>query len=296
MKKIIHENENNIKEEIMVINQSSSYYPELLKNIDKPPKELYCIGNMELLAKKMVAIVGSRKVSTYGRWVSETLARHFSQHDVAVVSGMAEGVDTYAHTSALKGKGGTIAVLGTGIDRCYPTDNRWLKNKIKEKGLVISEFPPGYPTRRYNFPMRNRIIAGMCPWLFVAEAGLDSGSLITANYSLDYGREVYAVPGNINSQYNLGSNKLLGEGAMPVYTISDAVRIVTHEEMKKDEIEDLGSDERKVYDFLDDGTEKTIDEISKGLNVPIGEVNALVTILEIKGYVYNSLGKVFVAK
>lgn len=296
MKKMMHENPNSMDKEIIVIEQNSTHYPELLKNIDKPPKQLYCIGNIDLLSKKLVAIVGSRKVSTYGRWVSETLARHFSEHNVVVVSGLADGVDTFAHIGALEGGGNTIAVLGTGIDKCYPMDNRWLKNKIKDKGLVISEFPPGHPTKRYNFPMRNRIIAGLCPWLFVAEAGLDSGSLITANYSLDYGRDVFAVPGNINSQYNLGSNKLLGEGAMPVYSISDAIRIVTHEEIKRKEILDLGSDERKVYDFLDDGAEKNIDEISKGINLPINQVNALVTILEIKGYVYNSLGKVFVAK
>ena len=296
MEKIIHENENNKKETIIIIDQNSKYYPKQLRDIHRPPKQLYCIGNIDLLTKKLVAVVGSRKVSTYGRWVAETLSRHLSVHDAVVVSGLAEGVDTYAHVGALEGGGNTIAVLGTGIDKCYPMDNRWLKNKIKKEGLVVSEFPPGYPTQRYNFPMRNRIIAGLCQWLFVAEAGLDSGSLITANFSNDYGREVYAVPGNINSQYNLGSNKLLCEGAMPVYSISDAVQIVTKKEIEKTEISDLGSDERRIYNFLYNGSEKSIDEISRALDVPIGQVNALVTILEIKGYVYNSLGKVFVAK
>ena len=284
------------KREHVVIEKGSELYPEELTQIKNPPDRLYCIGNLKLLKKRKAAVIGSRKVSTYGRWVAESLGRVLGENDVAVVSGLAKGADTFGHIGALSVGGNTIAVLGTAIDRVYPAENRALQAEIERKGLVISEYPPGYPTQKWNFPFRNRIIAALSENVYLAEAGLGSGSLITVELANEYNKNVYVVPGNINSQYNIGSNKLFNDGASAIVNIEDAVTYMSIKPKSKELLySNLGSDEIKIMKVLENGAEMTIDEIAKATHIPPGQVNALVTILEIKGCLYNSMGKVFVA-
>ena len=284
-------------EKIITIGKEDSLYPELLRKIKNPPEKLFCVGNTGLLEKRKLAVIGSRKVSNYGRWVTENMARRASENNIVIVSGMARGADTYAHIGALMGGGNTIAVLGTAIDECYPAENRDIKRRIEEKGLVISEYPPGSKTHKWNFVKRNRIVAGLSEKVIVTEAGLNSGALITAEMAAEYGRDVMAVPGNINNQYNIGSNRLLAEGAMPVINIEDPVYLMgITPDIQKSVLEGLGGDEKRIMKLLMTGEEMTVDNIAGTLGLTTGQVNAIVTILEIKGCVHNSLGKVFVAK
>ena len=285
-----------IKSEIKIIYPDDEYYPENLKKTIAPPKQLYCKGNLELLKKRRVAVIGSRKVSGYGRWVAQNIGKRLSENDVVVVSGLAKGADAFAHIGALEAGGNTIAVLGCGLDHCYPTDNRALQKQIERDGLVISEYPPHYCVRSYNFPARNRIIAGLSEIVIVAEAGLNSGSFITVEEAEKIGRDVLVVTGNINSQYCVGSNKLICDGLIPVASLDfplEYLGINTAYKLKN--LKSLGSDEILIMKAIIDGREVTIEELARLVGLPPSEVNALVTILELKGYLYNSLGKVFVA-
>jgi DNA processing protein len=199
---------------------SSSDYPEYLKEIFDPPTVLYYFGDVKP-DDVCMGIVGSRKSSEYGKNTAKSFASKLSQNGFAVVSGMARGIDTKAHEGALESEGKTYAIIGSGLDIVYPPENKKLMQKIIDNGAVISEFPPGTKPNPYNFPIRNRIISGMSLGVIVVEAGLRSGSLITANLALEQGRDVFAVPGNINRIINKGSNKLIKEGAKLVENIDD---------------------------------------------------------------------------
>jgi len=196
-------------------------YPPLLKNIHDPPVVLYCQGELLQEDMKSIALVGARKATMYGKNVARKLACDLAHSGITVVSGMARGIDSWAHRGALDGGGRTIAVLGCGIDQSYPPENRNLKKDIIENGAVISEYPPGTPPLKHHFPARNRIIAGMTLGTVVAEAGLRSGSLITAEFAMEAGREVFAVPGSILSDENRGGHSLLKDGAGLVESVSD---------------------------------------------------------------------------
>ena len=189
-------------------------YPVLLSEIADPPFLLYAMGNLERLKLPAVAVVGSRNASRYGRDVASRLARDLSSAGVAVVSGFARGVDTAAHEAAREGPGGTIAVLGCGLDVNYPRENSTLKEAIAGKDLLLSEFPPGTEPRPQNFPVRNRIIAGLVSGVVVVEASRRSGSLITARLAADFGRDVFAVPGSVFSETSAGAHELLRDGAI----------------------------------------------------------------------------------
>jgi DNA processing protein len=197
-------------------------YPQKLKQIFDPPAVLYVRGRIE---KEMVcvAVVGSRKATSYGLNVARELSRQLSEIGLTVVSGMARGIDSCAHKGSKDFKGGTIAVLGCGPDIAYPSENRYLMEQIVQKGAVISEYPPGTRPMPQNFPARNRIISGISEGVVIVEAGVNSGSLITANFALDQGREVFAVPGNIDSINSVGTNKLISEGAKLIASVHDIV-------------------------------------------------------------------------
>lgn len=196
-------------------------YPEQLRRIYDPPVLLFALGRVELLQTVMVAIVGSRQASAYGAAVAERLARDLALEGVTVVSGMARGIDTAAHRGAFAAGGGTVAVFGCGPDIIYPAENRKLAERIATQGLIVSEFPPGTPAHPQNFPIRNRIVSGLCEGVVVVEGQQYSGSLITARLALDQNREVFAVPGNITSRYSFGPNLLLKQGAQLVQSASD---------------------------------------------------------------------------
>ncbi len=189
-------------------------YPEPLRQIPDPPFLLHALGRLERLKLPAVAIVGSRDASRYGRDVAWRLARELSGAGVTIVSGFARGVDAAAHEAALEGPGGTIAVLGCGLDVHYPSEHRRLKERLASDNLLVSEYPPGTEPRPQNFPVRNRIIAGLCAGVVVVEASRRSGSLITARLANDFGRDVFAVPGSVFSDTSAGAHELLRDGAI----------------------------------------------------------------------------------
>lgn len=196
-----------------VVTLADDAYPKLLLEIADPPVLLYAAGQLELLARPALAVVGSRNASAQGERNAEAFARALSDSGFAVVSGLALGIDTAAHRGGLAGKGSTIAVLGTGIDTPYPQRNAGLAAQIAADGLLLSEFPLGTPPMAYNFPRRNRLISGLAQGCLVVEAALASGSLITARAAAEQGREVFAIPGSIHSPLSKGCHALIKSGA-----------------------------------------------------------------------------------
>lgn len=281
---------------IIVLEKEDIRYPDLLRQIPEPPKQLYCIGNLELLKMPAAALVGSRKCSEYGKQVAMNLGKTLAQAGAAVVSGMAKGIDSFAQLGTLKAGGKTIAVLGCGVDICYPAENRKLYDQIVSEGLIVSEYPPGTAPMPYMFPQRNRIIAGLSRVVTVVEAGRDSGALITAGLAEDFGREVYAVPGNITSMWSLGTNKLIADGAMPVVVLDDVVRAMglTAKSVSSD-MAGLSELERQVVALVEQNGEVTLEFLCSRLRKNPVDMNGIVMILEIKGVLATNFGKIFVA-
>lgn len=286
-----------IKKRIQRMTSGQPVYPALLKEIRDYPKELYYIGDPKLLEEKCVSIVGSRKSNQYGRSTAYSFGKALGQRGITVVSGMAVGIDTCAHEGALQEKGNTAAVLACGLDLCYPPRNRELKGKIESAGIVLSEYPPGTAAQRYYFPQRNRIISGLSPLTVVVQAGNRSGALITAELAADQGRDVGAVPGNIDSEYNLGSNKLLREGAFALTGVQDLLEASGVSVLSEPEAERMLSDEEKqLYFLLCSHGEMSLDQLAFYLKKPVNEVGSLAIVMEMKGIVFSAMGKVFIAK
>lgn len=206
-----------------VLSFESPLYPSLLKEISDPPPVLYFFGNQNFLRDPCLAIVGSRASSSYGRRVAKNFAADCARHHLAIVSGLALGIDASAHEGALSVHGKTIAVLGCGLDVIYPPQNIQLTQKIRQQGLVITEYPMRTKPDAFRFPARNRIIAGMSCGVVVVEAAKKSGSLITAQMALDFGREVFAVPGQVDSPKSVGTHWLLQQGAKLVQRSDDII-------------------------------------------------------------------------
>lgn len=280
------------------ITPDDEIYPEQLRQLKDRPEALYCLGNLNIFKKRMVGVVGSRRTSPYGRWVAKNIAEKLARADVTVVSGMAKGIDTAAHIGALnsEGSGRTIAVLGTGIDKCYPAENWRLKDKIAHEGLVISEYEPGIDGARWRFPKRNRIISALCEMIVVCEAGLESGALNTAEQAQEMNKKVAAVPGNINSAYCLGSNKLIQDNAMTIAVIDDVLQYIGVNGVIDLKNVQLSHEEKEILKRIEGRGEVPIEKICQELGKKPSEVNGIITVLEMKGIVYTSLGKVFVAK
>ena len=286
-----------IKKRIQRMTSGQPVYPALLKEIRDYPKELYYIGDPKLLEEKCVSIVGSRKTNQYGRSTAYSFGKALGQRGITVVSGMAVGIDTCAHEGALQEKGNTAAVLACGLDLCYPPRNRELKGKIESAGIVLSEYPPGTAAQRYYFPQRNRIISGLSPLTVVVQAGNRSGALITAELAADQGRDVGAVPGNIDSEYNLGSNKLLREGAFALTGVQDLLEASGVSVLSEPEAERMLSDEEKqLYFLLCSHGEMSLDQLAFYLKKPVPEAGTLAIVMEMKGIVFSAMGKVFIAK
>lgn len=209
--------------QIKEINFSSDKYPKQLREIYNPPKRIYAIGNIEILNKVGIAIVGSRKATEYGKKVAFRLSKDLSERDIVIISGLAKGIDSHAHIGSLNVQNGkTIAVLGSGIKVIYPKENIELARQIVRKGgCIISEYPPDDTPNKSNFPERNRIISGLSKGVVIVEASEKSGALITADFALEQGREVFAVPGNIYSTTSVGTNKLIQQGAKLVMAVED---------------------------------------------------------------------------
>ena len=202
-----------LKNDIKIINISDDNYPAKLKNIYAPPITIFAKGDISLLNSKSIAIVGSREPSKYGIYVAEKFSKELSKEGVTIVSGLARGIDTFAHVGALSSFGKTIAVLGSGIDVVYPKENAKYYREISEKGLIISEYIVGTAPESKNFPQRNRIISGLSDGVLVVEARKNSGTMITTDFALEQGKELYVIPGNITSNLSVGTNNLIKEGA-----------------------------------------------------------------------------------
>lgn len=271
-------------------------YPSLLKEIPDPPKILYYKGSPELLKKEAVAIVGTRRPTEYGKDVALRLGRMLAESDVVTVSGMAQGIDSCVHKGTLMEEGSTIAVLGNGLDICYPKANHGLMKEIADKGLILTEYPMGMRGTRYTFPLRNRIISGLSKACVIVEAGLSSGSLITAERAIEQGREVYAVPGNINSMYSIGTNKLIQDGArilaVPEDLLSD---LGIANSLKERPGNNLSEFEKRVLKSIFEKSETTVYDLASELGVTTGEMNLTVTLLEMGGFIRTAMGKIYVA-
>lgn len=286
---------------MMTINDES--YPTRLKEIYDPPPLLYVRGELKKEDELAVAIVGSRKTTPYGRWITEKMGQELARHGITIVSGMARGIDSLAHLGALSGGGRTVAVLGCGVDVVYPRENRNLFNKIIDRGAVLSEFPMGSPPEGGHFPRRNRIISGLSIGVVVVQAGMESGSLITANYALEQGREVFAVPGNVGSESSRGTHQLIKEGAKLVESSEDILEEILPQWKKEREVPDkaespawdLTEEERVLYDQLGE-TPLHIDVLIRESQFDPGKVSSLLLNLELKGLISQWPGKCFSKK
>ena len=286
-----------------IVTLKDDVYPKRLKDIYDPPALLYVRGELKREDELAVSIVGSRKTSPYGRWITEKIGQELARHGVTIVSGMARGIDSLAHWGAISGGGRTIAVLGCGVDVIYPPENRNLFTKIIDHGAVVSEFPMGSPPEGGHFPRRNRIISGLSIGVVVVQASERSGSLITAGYALEQGRDVFAVPGNVGAEGSRGTNQLIKEGAKMVETSDDILEEIlpqwTREggptqEVKRPE-RDLAGEEKALYELLED-TPKHIDVMIRESRLDPGRVSSLLLNLELKGLITQWPGKCFSKK
>ncbi len=286
------------KSDIVIIDDRSELYPEKLKLIQNRPHRLYCAGNLELLNTDSIAVVGSRRYTLYGKSVAQMVGHRLGQAGVPVVSGLASGIDTFAHEGTLEAGGKPIAVLGTGIESPYPKKNKALYESVFEEGLLVSEYEPEFEGKPYSFPARNRIIAGLCSSLVVIEANFKSGALITCQFAMDQGKTVYAVPGNINSQFSMGTNLLLRDGATPLVVIDDLLSEIGVDVLDDDSSSELnlGEEEIEILQIIREKGSCSVDEISHILNKKASNVNAILTVLEIKGRITTFSGKAYLAK
>ena len=280
-----------------VIHKEEACYPHLLKAVYPLPVLLFGLGDAAVLNLPCVAIVGSRRPTSYGTKVAFEIARDLAGQGVCIVSGMAMGIDASAHRGALDAGGKTIAVLGCGIDRVYPARNNRLKYEIAKNGAVITEFFPGTAPEPGNFPQRNRIVSGLCLGVVVVEAGFRSGSLITASLALEQGREVMAVPGSVRSFLSKGTHWLLKQGAVLVEDAQDVMnQLGLDTSMKGHEPEGtIVVDEPKKQRILESlGPYPVhIDEIAQTTGIDAGEVAAVLVELELEGLVEALPGKFF---
>ena len=287
--------------QIKEIIPSSNAYLKKLKGIKSPPPKLYFKGTLPAESIFSVAIVGTRRCTDYGKEIAFSMAKNFASLGVIVISGLALGIDSFAHKGALEGGGKTIAVLGTGLDgkSFYPKENLNLAEKIlANDGAIISEYSPGSPGFKFNFPKRNRIIVGLSEAVLVVEARLKSGSLITARMAFEEKKKVFAVPGNIYWQTSKGTNWLIKNGATLVNSFDDMVRELGIK--KNREIKEYNPQDKKrsakgnsVINLLEENGPMALDQIIEKLGLPPREISSILSLLEIEGRIKNISGNLF---
>jgi DNA processing protein len=277
-------------------------YPALLQEISDPPPLIYIHGNIEILQEPQLAMVGSRNPTATGRQTALDFARHLSAAGLVITSGLALGIDAAGHQGALDADSPTIAVMGTGLDRVYPARHRDLARQIAEIGILVSEFPPGTPPRAENFPRRNRIISGLSLGTLVVEAAIRSGSLISARYALEQGREVFAIPGSIHNPLARGCHHLIRQGAKLVETAQDIMdelgalaitlapgTLTTRTPTGKETTPQLDEDYAQLLESI--GFENTsIDMLVKTTHLTPAEVSSMLLQLEMNGYIAANPG------
>ncbi|MBI3176339.1 MAG: DNA-protecting protein DprA [Chloroflexi bacterium] len=283
---------------IQILTWDDELYPARLREIDQPPPVLYLRGEYLPDDVFAVGIVGTRRVTPYGRQVTEEIASFLAANGITVVSGLARGVDAVAHTAALKAGGRTIGVLGSGVDRIYPPEHRALAEQMMERGAVVSDYAPGTPPDASNFPPRNRIISGLSLAVVVIEAGETSGALITAEFAAEQGREIFAVPGSILAPQSKGTNKLIQNGAQPLLTASDLMQALNLTRMGEHKAarKILPSDEVEAKLLAALGEQPVhVDELGNQTGLPIEKVSATLTLMELKGMVRQVGGMHYVS-
>jgi DNA processing protein len=287
------------KQKIEFICLIDKEYPELLKKIPNPPMVLYLKGNSKLFHSnvlrnaRMIAVVGTRHITHYGREITKMFAGELARSGLIIVSGMAYGVDGVAHKACLDVGGKTIAILGNGVDMAYPRENAKLYEEILDgSGLIISELPPGTPPSVGSFPSRNRIVAGLSQAVLVTEGASDSGSLITANFGLEFGRKVFAIPGPITSSLSAAPLRLIEKGAKLVVSPEDVIKelgLKINELGTKKVYLGLSKEEEKIVKLLENES-LSFDEIVRALKLDSSKVASILTMMEIKGIIKNSEG------
>ncbi|HOV92897.1 MAG TPA: DNA-processing protein DprA [Candidatus Kapabacteria bacterium] len=288
------------KLDIQAITFWDNQYPELLRNISSPPILLYFKGNLDIENKNSIAVVGTRRHTTYGKLTAERFVSYFAERDVIIISGLAYGIDTIAHKTTLERKGKTIAVVASGLDKIGPQLAKDLSNKIIEQGgAIISEYLPGTSAKPGYFPQRNRIISGMCSATLVIESGIKGGSLITAQYALEEGRDVFAVPGNITSEKSQGTNFLIkNNSATPALSPEQMFKDLGWDKFifKENGQNSLKFDndlEQKIFNALSFEPIQ-IDELSNKLNIEMSQLLVNLLNLEFKGYIKELAGKNYI--
>lgn len=271
----------------MIVNKltlEDSSFPSSLREIVDPPKQLFILGNPSLIKKEVkVGVVGSRRVSSYGRSVTLRLARELAEQDIVIVSGLALGIDSIAHRAALEVKGKTIAVLPCGLDRVYPASHTTLAKEIlSNDGLLISEYPPGTNLQKYQFIARNRLISGLSDGVLITEAASKSGSLHTANFALDQGKQVFAVPGNITSDLSAGTNNLIRAGATPVTGSNDIFEALNLAVSSSNTPVANNAEEALLLNLLQQGVQDS-SELLEQSRMDTARFNQTLTMLEISG-------------
>lgn len=295
-----------LKKQLRILRQSSismltvldEDFPPNLVDLEDSPPILYCRGKILSEDSNAVAIVGTRKATEYGKIAARTLGKKLAELGITIVSGMAMGIDTQAHIGALKGKGRTLAAMGTGIDSIYPASNRNLANEIVENGCLLTELPPLSRALPYHFPARNRIISGLSKAIIAVEAALKSGVFSTVRWALEYGRDVYALPGDINRKVSEGTNKLIKNGAIPLTSYKDvlentSIKIEEKKVREEKTIPDLSEKERVVFRALE-ATPKSIDSLAGETGLRPRIIMTTMALLELKGFSREVSGKRFI--
>lgn len=290
---------------IRVVALGDKNYPDLLRNIPDAPVVLYVKGQVSVLGNTMLSIVGARRASLYGQTTSQRLAASLASQGLTIVSGLARGIDTAAHRGALQAGGETVAVLGSGLDQIYPGENIRLAEQITEHGALVSEFPLEAPPTAYHFPRRNRIISGLSLGVVVVEAALNSGALITCDFALEQGREVFAVPGQVDHPNAQGTHRLIQQGAKLIGSVEDILEEIkgpyqrirnqpkTPESRREIQI-DLSETEQKIYQCLEQ-TPISTQELSDRFKDSLGVIQHALLRLELKHLIKQLPGQ-FVSK
>lgn len=288
-----------VKEGVTIVTLMDDGYPANLKMAHTPPPVLYIAGEIRREDALAIAVIGSRGPTPYGRIAAENFTAMLSRRGFVIISGMARGIDTMAHRATLAAGGRTIAVLGSGLDRCYPPENAELFKQIAKSGAVISQFPFGAEPEQWNFPMRNRVISGLSLGVLVIEAGEKSGTMSTAYGALDEGREVFAVPGRIDSSKSIGCNRLIQKGAKLVISPDDVVNEFPPEVQAAlaapgagEARAPLSPDAGRLAALLENG-ERHVDFLVEGSGMPSGVVLGVLLEMELRGTVRQLPGKLF---
>jgi DNA processing protein len=299
-----NEAEETRKKGIRILTLSDKEYPPYLREIFAPPPVLYVKGDVRVFSLHAVAVVGTRSPTLYGKNVTPALVKELLQHGLAIISGLASGVDVIAHRAAVENSGRTVAVLGSGIDHPYSNRNPSLNEKIIHTGAIVSEFPLGTSPAPFNFPRRNRIISGLAAGTLVIEGNEKSGALITANYALQQGHDVFAVPGPITSVQSRGTFNLIKQGAIPArsgHEIASALSLIESPPFRSQApsptlpvlLDLLSEPEREIFNRLS-ATPQRIDELANAIGKPVMELFAVLLDLELKGLVRQLSGQQFV--